>query len=197
MIELRFAGAATCSSMTRRDDAAQKDRENAMKDELERFIELWDREASKTVKVLESLPADGYDFRPDPEGRSLGELAWHLAEPEGYGSFAIELGEFSREERPQGIERPRTIRELAPAFERVHRDAVARVRKLTAEDLDRSMAFFSGQPIRVREVLWDFMFLHTIHHRGQLVLMCREAGGKPAAMYGGTRETMPLRKAKS
>ena len=30
------------------------------------------------------------DIRPDPDGRSLGELAWHLAEMEAYGTFAIE-----------------------------------------------------------------------------------------------------------
>jgi uncharacterized damage-inducible protein DinB len=167
-----------------------------MKNELERFIEIWDREAMKTVKLLESLPPEGYDFRPDPEGRSLGELAWHLAEPEGYAPFAIERGRFSRDERPTGIERPRTIRELAPAFQRVHGDAVAQVRKLTIEDLDRSIPFITGQPISIRDLLWDFMLLHSIHHRGQLVLMCREAGGRPAAMYGFTRETMPLRKQK-
>jgi hypothetical protein len=32
------------------------------------------------VKLLEALPAAKYDFRHDAEGRSLGELAWHLAE---------------------------------------------------------------------------------------------------------------------
>ena len=56
------------------------------------------------------------------------------------------------------------------------------------------MTFFNGRPIAVRNVLWDFMLLHAIHHRGQLTLLCREAGGTPAVMFGATRETMPLRK---
>jgi len=42
-----------------------------MKNELESFNDLWERETAKTIKLLESLPRDGYDFRPDPEGRSL------------------------------------------------------------------------------------------------------------------------------
>ncbi len=167
-----------------------------MKDELQRFIELWDREAAKSIKLLESLPGDAYDFRPDPDGRSLGELAWHLAEMEGYAWFFIERGGFTMEERPPGVERPRTIRELAPAFRRVHENAVEHIRKLTADDLDRSIPSFAGRTTTIREVLWDFMLHHTIHHRGQLVLLCRQAGGTPVGMYGPTREIMPLRKPK-
>ena len=165
-----------------------------MKNELEHFNDVWEREAAKTIQLLESLPRDGYDFRPDPEGRSIGELAWHLAEAEAYGSFSIERGGFSRDARPPGLERPRKIEELAPGFERIHRDAASRVKKLRAEDLDRSIKFVSDQPIAIRDVLWDFMLLHSIHHRGQLAMMSRQSGGRPTSLYGPTRETAPLRK---
>ncbi|HYS54328.1 MAG TPA: DinB family protein [Thermoanaerobaculia bacterium] len=165
-----------------------------MRNELEQFIGTWERESAKTMKLLESLPRDGYDFRPDPEARSLGELAWHLAEPEAYGSLAIERGEFSRDERPPGLERPRKIEELAPGFERIHRDAVARVQKVQPDDLDRTITSFNGKPIAIRDVLWDSMLLHGIHHRGQLAMMSRQSGGNPTSLYGPTRETAPLRK---
>ncbi|MGH9423615.1 MAG: DinB family protein, partial [Thermoanaerobaculia bacterium] len=168
-----------------------------MTNELERFIEVLEREDAKTIKLLEALPADGYDFRPDAEGRSLGEMAWHLAEAEGYGTFGVEQGGFSRDARPPGIERPRKIEELASGFARVHGDAVGRLRKLTADDLDRSIPFFTGDPMSVREILWDFILMHNIHHCGQLSMMCRMAGGKPVSLFGPTRETMPLAKPKS
>jgi uncharacterized damage-inducible protein DinB len=48
--------------------------------ELEMFLSAWDREAESTLKLLRALPATQYDFRPDAGGRSMGELAWHLAE---------------------------------------------------------------------------------------------------------------------
>jgi len=165
-----------------------------MKNELELFVELWERENAKTTKLLQALPPDRYDFRPDPEARSLGEMAWHLAEVEGYGTFGIERGAISPEPKPPGITRPRTVPELSSGFERVHRDAVARVQKLRPEDLDRSLTFFNGQSARVRDVLWDFLLFHQIHHRGQLVVLCRAAGGVPPSMFGPTRETAPLRK---
>ncbi|MGZ8833802.1 MAG: DinB family protein [Thermoanaerobaculia bacterium] len=133
-----------------------------MKNELETFLEIWERESAKTKSLLESLPPDAYDFRPDPEGRSLGEMAWHVAEPEAHGSLSIERGGFARENRPPGIERPRTIGELAPAYERLHRDALERLRKLTMNELESTITFFNGRPMTVRDVLWDFMLLHAI-----------------------------------
>ncbi|HJQ40117.1 MAG TPA: DinB family protein [Thermoanaerobaculia bacterium] len=166
-----------------------------MKNELERFLEVWERDAAKTLALLESLPEDSYDFRPDPDGRSIGELAWHLAEAEAYGSFGIEQGGFAQGTRPPGLERPRTIAELKPGFERIHGDAVARVRNLSDADLDRKVTFFTGDPWAIRHLLWEFMLLHNVHHRGQLSMMCRQAGGHPASLFGPTRETMPLRKA--
>src|SRR3989454_2586010 len=60
--------------------------------ELQTFLEVWDLEAKKTVVLLKALPPGQYDFRPDAGGRSLGELAWHLAEADAYVSFGIGQG---------------------------------------------------------------------------------------------------------
>ena len=73
--------------------------------ELEMFLDAWDREAENTVKLLRALPATQYDFRPDAGGRSLGELAWHLAEGDAYMSYGIERGKFTMDATPPSIER--------------------------------------------------------------------------------------------
>src|SRR5215471_15432410 len=112
--------------------------------ELESFLETWDREAENTLKLLRGLPATQYDFRPDAGGRSLGELAWHLAEGDAYISYGIERSQFTIDAKPPNIERPRTVDGLAPGYERLHREAVARIRALTPPDLDRSIPFFGG-----------------------------------------------------
>jgi uncharacterized damage-inducible protein DinB len=155
--------------------------------EIEMFLEAWDYEAENTLKLLRALPATQYAFRPDPGGRSLGELAWHLAEGDAYISYGIDTGRFTVDAKPPNIERPRTIDALAAGYDRVHREAVARVRKLKPEDLDRKMAFFVGD-MSIRELLWGAILSHGIHHRGQLSLMCRLAGGKSPGMYGPNRE---------
>src|SRR3974377_165447 len=81
--------------------------------ELETFLDMWDREAENTLKLLSVLPATQYDFRPDAGGRSLGELAWHLAEADGYMSYGVERGAFEMGMKPPGLERPKTVAEVA------------------------------------------------------------------------------------
>jgi uncharacterized damage-inducible protein DinB len=165
--------------------------------ELELFLKEWDREAESTAKLLRALPPSQYDYRPDAGGRSLGELAWHLAEGDAYMSFGIENGSLQMGAKPPNIERPRSVEALAPAYERIHDEAVARVRKLKPEDLERSIPFFTGQPVAVREILWTWIISHTIHHRGQLSLMCRLAGGQAPGLYGPNREETEAMRATS
>jgi uncharacterized damage-inducible protein DinB len=156
--------------------------------EHEQFLKSWEIEGRKTLEVLRALPANQYDFRPDPKGRSIGEMAWHLSEVDGYMTHGIQQGGLAEAAKPPGIERPRAIADLAPGYERIHRDAVARVRALSAADFDRTIPFFDGTPITIREILWYALLHHSIHHRGQLVLMCRLAGGTPPGVYGPNRE---------
>jgi uncharacterized damage-inducible protein DinB len=155
--------------------------------ELDMFLNAWERESESTLKLLRALPPGQYDFRPDAGGRSLGELAWHLAEGDAYMSFGIDNGGFNMAVKPPNIERPRTVEALAPGYERIHKDAVARLRKLKPEDLDRTLPFF-GQTIAIRDILWGMIISHGIHHRGQLSLMCRLAGGAAPGLYGPNRE---------
>ena len=168
-----------------------------MPDELQSFLNLWDREAEKTASLIRSLPATQYDFRPDPGARSLGELAWHLAEVDAFMPFGIEQGVFSFTNRPPGIERPKTVEALAPGYERVHAEGVARVRKLTATDLDRKLRFVTGDELPIRDILWSAMLLHSIHHRGQLSVLCRMAGGVAPGVFGPNREEMAKLRARA
>src|SRR6478752_1985398 len=118
--------------------------------ELDRFLRFWEVESHLTTKLLESLPADQYDFRPDRGGRSLGEMAWHLSEIEGYISYGIANGAVTFQEAPPNMQRPREVRLLAPGYRRVHDDAVTRLAKLTEADLDREMPF-ADQRMTIRD----------------------------------------------
>lgn len=167
-----------------------------MTSELETFLGYWNYEANKTAEFLRSLPAGQYDFRPDPQARSLGELSWHLAELDAYTTYGIEQGGFQLGVRPPGIERPRYIEALAPGYERIHAEAVERVRKLTPVDLDRKLRHFTGHETSVRELLWGAVLFHMIHHRGQLTILCRLAGSTVPELYGPNREEMAALRAR-
>jgi uncharacterized damage-inducible protein DinB len=157
--------------------------------ELDRFRKVWDMEANLTTKLLEALPTDQYDFRPDAGGRSLGEMAWHLSEIEGYISYGITQGAVTFQEAPPNLQRPREVRLLAPGYRRVHEEAAARLADLKADQLDREIQF-ADRRMPLRDILWGAMLMHLIHHRGQLSLLCRLAGGTPPGIYGPNREEM-------
>jgi uncharacterized damage-inducible protein DinB len=159
-----------------------------MQTELQQFLQQWDREAEGTLALMRALPPDGYDFRPDSGGRSLGELAWHLAEVDAYVSLAIEQGEFRFDVKPPHIERPRSVDALAPAYRVVHEEARVRVARLQPADLEREIRYADGELWSIRRLLWSKLLLHAVHHRGQLTLLCRLAGGVPPGLFGRTRE---------
>ena len=157
--------------------------------ELEMFLGVWEYEAKNTERLLAALPAKQYDFRPDPKGRSLGELAWHLAEIDGYIARGVARAKIDFEEKLPGLERPRVIAELAPGYTRVHATAVAAIKGMKPEQFDKTIPFM-GKPMRGGDILWGVLLHHAIHHRGQLVLLTRLAGGTPPGLYGPTREEM-------
>jgi uncharacterized damage-inducible protein DinB len=159
-----------------------------MTTELQEFSRQWEHETGGTLALLQALPPDQYDFRPDAGGRSLGELAWHLAEVDAYVSLGIERGAFSFDVKPPHIERPRKVEALAEAFRVVHQDAAARVARLQEGDMDRTIQYADGNRWTIRDLLWRKLLLHGVHHRGQLMLLCRLAGGIPPGLFGRTRE---------
>jgi uncharacterized damage-inducible protein DinB len=161
----------------------------ARMNEIDRFRTVWNMEADLTIRLLESLPTDQYDFRPYPKCRSIGEMAWHLSEIEGYISLGIAKGAITFQDAPPNIQRPREVKLLAPGYRRVHDEAVARLAGLTEESLDQEISFI-GRPMTIRDALWGTIVMHLIHHRGQLSLMCRMAAGTPPGIYGPNREEM-------
>ena len=159
-----------------------------MNSELQTFFLQWEHETKGTLSLLNSLPPEHYDLRPDADGRSLGELAWHLAEVDAFVSLGVERREFKFDIKPPNIERPRTVEALAPRFEIVHLDAVARVKQLESTNLNEEIQYADGTMWTIGDLLWRKLLLHSIHHRGQLTLLCRLAGGIPPALFGRTRE---------
>lgn len=166
-----------------------------MQTELQEFSRHWERETDGTLALLRALPTDQYDFRPDTGGRSIGELAWHIAEVDAYVSLGINLGEFKFDKsKPPRIERPRTIEALTPAFRVVHDEAVARVAWLQSHDWGREIRYADGELWSIGNLLWRKLLMHAVHHRGQLTLLCRQAGGVPPGLFGRTREETPARR---
>ena len=93
--------------------------------ELEMFLRAWDYEADNTVKFLRALPPRNMTFGQTP-AVALSASSRGILETDAYMSYGIECGEFKIYAKPPNIERPRTVEALAPGYERIHREAVAK-----------------------------------------------------------------------
>jgi len=166
------------------------------KNDIEELINLWEYEAGLTQELLKSIPRDQYDFRPDPNGRSMGELAWHLVELESiFSRLAVDRD--MQKAMHAEIQRPRTVPELASGYERIHKEAVERVRGIRPEDLDVEFPFLGGRTMTPRSTLRFPLLHHLVHHRGQLMMMIRMAKGVPSRVYGPNREDTVAASARS
>jgi len=140
------------------------------------------REVELTKKVIAAVPDDKADYRPDPSARTARELAWHLANTDVQfldGIADLEFKMQSPEKKPQ------TSAEIADWYETNMKKGIARVAKLSPEQLLTPVEFFGVFKFPAVFYL-SFLNNHSIHHRGQLSTYLRPMGAKVPSIYGGS-----------
>ncbi len=148
-------------------------------------------EQKLTKKVIEAVPTDKGDYRPDPRSMNALDLAWHIAASECFFMDGAASGAFGA-----GGARPDTVRtsaDVANWYEEHFTQSFERVSKMTPDQLLKAIDFhgvFNFPAI----VYLQLMGNHGIHHRGQLSAYLRPMGAKVPAIYGGSADepiTMP------
>jgi uncharacterized damage-inducible protein DinB len=151
---------------------------------IDDFVSDWTQDSAGTLKVMQALTDESLRQRVTPEGRTLGRLAWHVAEtiPEMLGHAGITVaGPGPRNDTPE------TAAEIAGAYERAARAVPAAVRAAwTDDDLDDYVEMY-GQRWKKGTVL-SALQLHEAHHRGQMTVLMRQAGLKVPGCYGPAAE---------
>jgi uncharacterized damage-inducible protein DinB len=137
------------------------------------FLKHWLVERDYTLAVAEAMPAEHYDFKPNPVQRSFGEQFTHLAS----ANFAY-FSAFGLEKMPgriQGSDRENTRKVLNASWDYT----TAVLRKLTEKDMLRAdlgpprFAAHTGTDLCLRA------YTHTAHHRGQAIVYLRVKGIAP------------------
>jgi uncharacterized damage-inducible protein DinB len=146
-----------------------------------------------TKRVIEAVPVDKGDYRPDPNAMSALELAWHIVAAEIMFCNATIAGEFdfSRNKRPESIG---NSRDVAQWYSEKFDDAFDRVRGLAPEQLAKIVDFRGF--VQLPAVMYlEFGMNHSIHHRGQLSVYLRPMGAKVPSIYGESYDDRQARQA--
>lgn len=149
------------------------------------FLEAAAREHATTLRVLRAFPPGQDDFRPHPRSQSLSELAYTMLFEQELNNRALRGGPIMGGGAPPA--KPANFQEAIEQFDRGYRALVDRVTSTPDARMDAMVQFPRG-PGQMGEwptldFLW-FMLFDQIHHRGQLSVMLRMAGGKVPSIYG-------------
>ncbi len=152
--------------------------------ERERFRDLYDHESARTQKVLRAYPPSQAGFKPHERLNSAEGLA---------GTFCVEQHLILKALRGQQIlgtghpEIPKDWEGLLAAFDAGREEILALLRESGDEIMHGTATFFVGPKQMgdfTTEEFVTFMTHDQIHHRGQLSVYLRLAGGKVPAIYG-------------
>jgi len=141
-------------------------------------------EVTTTKRVLAAVPDSGHEYRPDPKARTAKELAWHLAAEDVKFLDGIANLAFNTKAGPA----PATTTEIVKWYDTNMPRAMARVQAMTAEQLLTPVDFFGIFNFPAAMYL-NFVFGHSVHHRGELAVYLRPMGSKVPSIYGPSADS--------
>jgi uncharacterized damage-inducible protein DinB len=146
-----------------------------------------------TRSVIEAIPLDKGDYRPDVVSKSALDLAWHIVVTEMRFMEAVAAGAFDLSPRPL----PNSIRnskDLSAWYAENFEPRFQALTKLSNDQLVK-VVDFRGLFQLPAVMYLNFILSHSIHHRGQLSVYLRPMGAKVPAIYGESFDSAEARKA--
>jgi uncharacterized damage-inducible protein DinB len=156
------------------------------------YLPALKNESQLTKKVMEAVPADKADHRPDPVSKTAMELLRHIAAADVRFADTVINGKFETSAvLPADLKTPADI---AAWYEKTYAEKLDALTKLTGEQLTK-MVDFRGMFQRPAVMFLMIGAHHTIHHRGQLSSYLRCMGAKVPSIYGESYDAEQARKA--
>jgi uncharacterized damage-inducible protein DinB len=148
-------------------------------------------ESKTTKKVLEAVPADKPDYRPDPNAKTAIELVRHIAAADIRFLDCVIKGIFDTGAiLPENLKTPQDV---ADWYENAFAERFAALANLSGEQLTKAVDF-RGMFQRPAHAFLSIGLHHTMQHRGQLSTYLRPAGGSVPAIYGESYDSAQAKK---
>jgi uncharacterized damage-inducible protein DinB len=158
----------------------------------ESFLKVYDQEHATTMRVLKAYPEDQLDLKPSEKSNSARQIAYTFVLERMLGTKI--LNDEFKNVPPSGSTPPKppeSWSDLLDALEKVHQSFRDLIASTSEEDFMGTVHFMVG-PKKLGEMsrsdaAW-FLLHDQIHHRGQLSVYLRMAGGKVPSIYGPTAD---------
>jgi uncharacterized damage-inducible protein DinB len=165
-------------------------------DAQKELIAEFDREAAKTRKMLDAIPADAdFNFKPHPKSMRLGRLVSHLTDFSGEWALSTltkDKIEFGPDSWKPFV--PANKTEALEKFDKELAGTRAALVATTGETWDRNWQLvWQGRTVidqPKHQVFRDAVMNHMIHHRGQLSVYLRLLNAMVPGVYGPSADEM-------
>jgi uncharacterized damage-inducible protein DinB len=155
------------------------------------LIAEYDREVTKTRKMLEAIPADAdFTWKPHAKSMSLGHLAGHISDTAGewaVSALTTDKLEFPPDHKFEPYI-PASTAAMLERFDKQTGEAKAALAGLAPEKWDENWKFVAGGQAWIDEskysVFRNWVLDHLIHHRAQLGVYLRLLDKPVPGMYG-------------
>ena len=166
-------------------------------DAQKELIAEFDREAARTRKMLDAIPADAdFNYKPHPKSMALGNLAGHLTDMTGdWGMHTLTLDklEFPADHK-WDRQVPKSKAEVLEKFDSQLGKTRAELVAISPEKWDNNWKFVFGGQAWIdqpkHQVFRELVLSHMIHHRAQLGVYLRMLGAKVPGSYGPSADEM-------
>ena len=160
-----------------------------VKSAKEQFLEVYDQEHARTMRVLRAYPADKAELRPHPKLKTARELAYMFARERGLGTAVFNDAFAAGPPSGKMPDAPASWDDVLAAVEKTHKEFGELVRSTPDEKLHQTAKFFVA-PKQLGDIprldfAW-FLLHDEIHHRGQFSVYLRLADAKVPSIYGPT-----------
>jgi uncharacterized damage-inducible protein DinB len=146
----------------------------------DQFPNVWERSAAYSLAVAESMPEEGYAFKPDSLAMGFGEQMLHIADNITSLTERIsgERNVFYEKAIKDKLDKAQIIAILSKANHHVY-DLINNV---SDENLNRKIEF-RGKTMTIENIFY-LLRDHQVHHRGQCVVYLRLEGIKAPSYVG-------------
>ena len=160
------------------------------------LLQELEQEAQTTRRLLERVPDNRLSWRPHEKGRTLGELAMHVAMVPGSVAALASLPSPAQAPDFADPPAPPTTPELVKAFD----ESLAKAKRILGGMNDAAAAETWRLMAGPRELvamprvafLRAIMLNHWYHHRGQLSVYLRFLGVPLPSIYGPSADENPF-----
>jgi uncharacterized damage-inducible protein DinB len=157
----------------------------------QQFLDVYEREHATTMKVLRAYPPDQAELRPHPKLKTARELAWVFVLERGLGTIGLTNALASGQMGGALPPAPERWEEVLSAIEAAHVEFRNVLDTYSDEQLQEPIKFFGGPGtlVDMSRLSFAWLLLHDqIHHRGQMSIYLRIAGGRVPSIYGPTAD---------